>query len=441
MGRLIVNGLNHHSQVATDYAKMRYDKVQNNSYTRFMENAPIFVTWYKQSRVETTTDKGMGNVNTNIGSESSKRFVKIKHIPIYGIDKSSFNLDLEDIGLKGSYHTEGNMIMDCLEPIVEDYFTIEYQDGKYLFKITNVEIDSIESNNYYKISIKYDREYDPVLEKQVVDNFTCIFENIGSEDKSIIKDDDIEILEKYNEIYLHVLDSYYNTFHNLPSSSFIYEDKVNNKFIYDPYLMEFIIRNELFVIKNSLESFSYRHTLATPKDFLMRYKKSIFYNIEKGDDFNIEIRHTKIGDTLSYYYATGLPYYTTELYHSHNVDAKDLYYESHTSFNYKYNGDDIVFNTILKYLNINNKTIEIPNINNELNDYLADDDDTIIPDKEPDVSIVPDEEFAKISLHDFILNNFIDFYCLDNRDYFICVPLVLFIIKKLMNNININTIK
>lgn len=415
MGSLVTNKINKQSKVTNDFVKKMYDNAQNNSYTRFMENAPVFVTYYKQSRTETTTDKGFGNVNTNIGI-SGKRFNKIEHVPLYGVDKSSFNLDMEEIGLKGSYHSEANMVLDCIEPIAEDYFTFEFNDGKYLFKVINVEIDSIESNNYFKVGFKLDKENDFEIEKQVVGNYTCIFENIGTEDKSVIKNEDYNKLEQLNAIYLNIVNSYMRAFHNVTANCFTFNDKKNDKFIYDPYVMEFIIRNQLFVIEGSLDSFAYRQVLDLPNDFQYRYKHTIYYNFEKKKEFSNNIRLYKIADTLSFFYRTGLPYRISELFIDPEEEVIDMYPYIHTNFTYEYNGDDIIFNTILKYIGINNKT-------------KCDGTDDL------------DDLFAKITVEDYIIDNFEDFYCKQSMDYFVCVPMVLFIIKKLMNNININIIK
>ena len=44
-------------------------------------------------------------------------------------------------------------------------------------------------------------------------------------------------------------------------------------------------------------------------------------------------------------------------------------------------------------------------------------------------------------LLDIVLSSFNNFYCINDRDYFVFCPLVLFIIKKLSDNITLKRIK
>ena len=424
MGKLNFNSKSSlsRSEYINKQTKQQFDKLQNNSYSRFMESAPIFATYYKQSTVESTTDKGLGTVETNIGF-SGKKFVKIKHVPIYGLDKSSLNIDKDDYGIHGSFTTEGNLTQDTVKPIAEDYITFEFQDGKYLFKITNVDIDTILSNNYYKISIKFDRETPDKLENQIVDNFTTLFDNIGSEDKSIIQDDDFVKLKKFESMYENMCECYFEAFYNELGNCFTYseydvvlDEEVN---YYDPYLLEFIIRNRLFEFDNSLTSYVFQHSIETPRDFLKRYKKSIFYNIFNKKPFSNNVRKIRIQDTLSYLYRSGDIYYSKMLYVDPN-DPIDLFNEKYTTFDYNYTGENVLFNIVLQYLGIENKVED--NV-----------DDSILCEIELDKK--------KITGDDYIINNLEDFYCEQNSDYFIFVPLVLFILKTKINNITVNIIK
>ena len=475
-----ITALNQSMELINKITNDQYKRVVNSPYTRFLKGTPVPVTIYHQNTIESTTDVGFENVNTNIGI-SGKKFNKIKNIPLYGVDKSSFSLDDSEIGIKGEYHSEANLPMDCLRPFPEDYIIFSYGDTDLLFKISNVEIDNINSNNYYKIDFKFDSS-DKIddLEKQVVDNFTCIFDYVGSEAKSIIKDDDIEKLSKLADVYIDLMNSYYDKFFDDLSSCFVLYDFMRDEYLYDPYVMEFIIRNKLFINENSLNSYTFIQTVNLPKDFLRRYKQTIFYNFIDKRSFEVRFRKLRIQDRLSYFFKSGKRYYLMELFTDR--DAKDLYRGRETFFTYDYNGNNVLFNTILKFLNIDNSNLqeeeyefEEPgfNIENSINCeliyysnkdginceleldipynkelYLDCDLDLIIPTsklpcflvlKKVDhyVPPVPDK---KESLEDYIINNFKDYYCENNLDDFTCVPIVLFIIKTIMNNITINKI-
>lgn len=483
MGRILGdNGnLNGSMELTQKIINKQYDRVVNSQYTRFLKNAPIPVTYYHQNVIESTTDVGFENVNTNIGV-SGKKYNKIKNIPIYGIDKSSFSLDDSEIGIKGEYHSEGNLPLSVIKPIPEDYFLIELtENDKYLFKITNVEIDNISSNNYYKIDFKFDREYDPIIEKQVVGEFTCIFDYIGSDSKCILKDDELDTLQKLTNIYIDIMNAYYDQFFDPLCCCFIYHDQYRDKFIYDPYVTEFIIRNQLFINNSSFNSYVFSQMIELPKDFLKRYKQTIFCNFLEKHSFESRVRELRIQDRISYFYKSGKRYYVNELYTK--GDALPLYNQRENEFDYDYNGDDIVFNTILKFLKIDNSNIKeeeyefeepVYNDSCELNSELLFNSDRLGLDSELDLDIPygkelnldseillripkiklpaflilkkvqnyePDKPNKKETLEEYIIDNFSDFYCENNRDYFTCIPIILFIIKSIMNNITIKNIK
>lgn len=391
MGQIINNKVNYLNK----QAKKGLEISEATTYSRFLENAPVLVTYFRQNKVETTTDSGFGVVETNIGL-SGKKFNKVSMVPIYGIDPGSFNLDNDEMGIRGSYQTDGIMIPDVLEPIAEDYFTFEYHDNTFLFKVTNVEMDRIKSNNYFKITFKYDRVMLDELNKQVVDDYTCVFENIGTDAKTILKNSDIDKLESLKIIYNDVKEAYLEMFHNSMSSSLVLEE--NGLFFYDPYLTEFVKRTKLFYEDANFHSLSFDHVLDVPKDFRNRYNRSIFYGIESGTFvFENRMRYLRIHDIMTYFYRSGLPYYTEHLMTAN--EAEGLYIYKHTEeFDYFYKGDNPVFNTILLYK-------------------------------------MDDEK-----LEEHVLNNLKHFVCDSTRDYFVCIPIVLFIIKNIINNITINKI-
>lgn len=363
----------------------------SSSYSRFRGKIPVLVTYYHQNVIETTTDVGLQNVYENIGGMSSKRYNKIKNIPLYDIDKGIFNIEETETGFKGSLNSEATLIPDTIKPIPEDYFTINYQENLYLFKIISVETDTIKSNNYFKIAFKYDRADFSKIESQVVGTFNCIFDNIGSNDKSIIRDIDYDLLNKLDSVYKDVANEYINVFYNQLCSTFTL--MISEKKYYDPYLIEFIKKHSLF----SYNNFSFDHMLSLENTFKERYYKSIYHNVEiKNKTFENRIRELRIQDIMTYFFRSGEMYFTYELY---NGQCEELYHLTHLKgFEFDIESEEFVFNIINKY--INNST--------DLNSY--------------------------------IINSLKDFYCKTTAEYFVSIPIILFIIKNTMNNITINNL-
>ena len=168
---------------------------------------------------------------------------------------------------------------------------------------------------------------------------------------------------------------------------------LSEKKYYDPYLIEFIKKHSLF----SYNNFSFDHMLSVEKTFKERYYKSIYHNIEiKNKLFENKVRELRIQDIMTYFFRSGDMYFTYELY---NGQCEDLYYLSHLKgFEFDIESDELVFNIINKYVNTSS----------DLNSY--------------------------------IINTLKDFYCKPIPEYFVCIPIILFIIKNTMNNITINNL-
>ena len=499
--------LNNQAEYFNKQTQLNYNIVEDASYARFLEDAPLLVTYYSQSQIETTTDVGFGNVNSNIG-ENAKKFNKIENVPMYNVDKANWDMNDDDFGIRASFESSGTMIPDTVIPVPEDYFKVLYHDSTYLFKITNVVLDTIKSNNYYKIDFKFDSPKGDLIEKQVVGNFTCIFDRIGTELKSVLRNDIIDTLEKVQELYNGISDDYISNFYNELSSTLTYTDNIvtynktvyeeenknnnseeslypgtcvgainvtnpiittpkhdpndlehsfhsmqhdkdhaihrfdetkcynntddhkhciyhdkmpkvnsnepnyidkeyryyNNSIeselnIYDPYLIEFIIKNDIFYRRHEFKSYTFTHVIRKPKDFVKKYKNSMFNNIFSGKTFSNKYRITRIQELMSYFYLSSEDYYTCELYTN---ECKDLYQNYYTRFRYNYTGSNILYNTVIEYVRKSKDDCEF------LNSFLKD---------------------------------FEDFYCEYNRDCFLFIPIILYIIKSLVNNITIKSIK
>lgn len=396
MGSIIKGKVNKKADFLNKQSKHQLDSADTGDYVRFSENTSILVNYYKQNEVLTTTDKGMGNVETNIGL-SGKKFNIIKDVPMFGVNTSQFELDDGEFGISGALKSEGVLIPDTVIPTADDYITFGFQNHKYLFKITGIESDTIRSNHYFKVSFKYDRDDVDSIKAQVVNEYTCIFDNIGSEDKCILLDSKLEQLQKLNDIYNSITESYMATFYNQMCSTLTHT--WIDRLIYDPYMIEFIKRHKLFFFEYDYTSYTFDHILDTPSDFIMRYNRTIYNTIDKGGDFEYKVRQIIINDPLTYFYNSPDNYFTLEMYDGNYNDL--LYCNKFTSFVKGEESDNILFNILDSYM----------------------------------------ENGITTELYDKVLSSFDSFYCEDNRDYFVVCPLILFIIKKLVDNITLKKIK
>lgn len=262
---------------------IQFEDRLNSQYSRFLDKNPTFVTYYHINNIESITDTGLNNIEQIIGPNSPLKFQKISDFPVYGVESILLDLVEDDEGLTSSYDGELIILPNTIKPLPGDFFTIDYLGRQFLFMVNEVKYDTIKSNNYYKISFHIDSLEEDItdnLEKQIQEKYNCVFRNIGTQEKCLILEDDVEKLQKLNNIYKLIVDKYKVLFFNKRYNSFIFEDVENNIKIYDKFLTEFIIRNKLFQ-----EKYNYNTLFLVNEDSSNRlpveYENSVYRNIEK----------------------------------------------------------------------------------------------------------------------------------------------------------------
>lgn len=259
------------------------DRIKSPS-SRLLDTTPTFTTYYHIDVNESTTDEGFIDVENVIGAKSPLRYNKIDNMPIYGLEQIVIQLQDNDAGIDGSYDGEATILPGTIKPNQNDYFIIPILKDTYLFRVTEITYDTIMPDNFYKISFELEYIDDEVLDnlnKQVLDDYNCILENIGTEEKCIIEK---SVFEKRNAIikkYRNIVDFYMSMFYNERHNVFLAEMN-DGKLLYDPLQTEFINKHNLLNEKNNLKV-----TILTDEytDTKRKYKynKSIYRFIELQD--------------------------------------------------------------------------------------------------------------------------------------------------------------
>jgi hypothetical protein len=234
----------------------QFEKRLESQYTIFLDKIPTFVTYYHISVNNSMTDSGFLNVDEIVGNDSPIKFQKIDDFPIYGIEAIQLDLSDEDEGLNSSYESEGIILPNTIKPLPNDYFTITYLSKEYIFMVNNIDYDTIKSNNFYKINFHLksisDQGVDN-LNRQVLEKYQCIFDNIGTDDKCLILEDEMIKLNQLMEIYHKISKKYMTYFYSNKYNSVIF-DTGNGNFLYDRYLTYFINKNQLLKEDRSYRS-------------------------------------------------------------------------------------------------------------------------------------------------------------------------------------------
>lgn len=377
---------------------------ENNPYSRFLDTVPTFVTYYAINSIETTLDEGFRDTEELIGNESSIRYNKIEKFPLWGIETLNLDITEEEYGQDLEMNGEGIIIPNTITPCPDDYFIIGYLGKEYLFRVSDFDTDTIKSSHYYKIQFSFSKLNDGLIDSQVKDVFTAIYENLGTDYKVIISADSnvkLNIIEQQEKLFREMyLDLFFSRKVNaviLP----LYNEYQN---IYDNLLTFFISESEIFqddreifpyyfecfnqIDQNIFNKTIYGAVLTKNKKYLELYSYASIMSV--WDQFSPLFRFREKYNNINYYSTqSGIypEYIPVELIQ--NIQNNTLYQDN----NHK------LENIIINYLN----NVDIP-------------------------------------LSDFEALNVNEFY-IASKEIFLYVPMVLYIIKTEIFNILLNTAK
>lgn len=259
-----------------------YENRLKSPVSRFIETTPTFVTYYHINPDVTTTDDGFKDISSLIGFRSPLRFNKIDSFPLYGIEQIVLQLQDMDQGLDTSYEGEAVIVPGSIKPLENDFFTIPYLTHPYLFRVTEIMYDTIMPDNYYKIGFKLeylDEEKVENLENQVYEKYTCLIENIGTENTCILELESKQTLDKINEMYDDMANTYKSIFYNERHNCFLGEIGCG-RFLYDPLQTQFINEHQLFNKKHDLQCLMLADQFTDNKRRI-KYERSIYRFIER----------------------------------------------------------------------------------------------------------------------------------------------------------------
>ena len=279
MGNFINTNYNKTIDNLVEGAKSRL----NNPFYIYGDRKPTIVTYYNINHNASTLDKGSSTLYDDIGQNSSLRFNKIENFHLYGIEKINVNLDVGEYGLESPIEGEALILPNTIVPVPGDMFIINHViDKPYLFMVTGIGIDTLYTGaNFYKISYKLTRTDMDALTSletvQTIKRFTYKAGNVGTTLTPLIESNQAELIDKIEENIDTLLNYYMNLFYKNSVQNFILE--YQHMYLYDPYLIEFMIRNKLFALSGN-NYFHVEQAVYIGDTFALEYDHTIFKDIE-----------------------------------------------------------------------------------------------------------------------------------------------------------------
>lgn len=258
------------------------DRLQDNNYYQFNDKKPTLVTYYSVDTKASSYDKNLEQEYSDIGKRSPIKYNKILELPLYGDFKINPDFNPAEQGLEADEISgEFTILPDTIIPQSSDFFSIDYLDTKLLFKVDKPQVNTmIHNKNFYNIQFHLERLTDKDIEKQVINTYICMMENIGKPNYNVvIKQDNYNFIDILDNT-LSFLKEYYKTlFYSDRVQCFVYD--YGDDYIYDPYCIEFIMKHDLISTTDKYLYICQQITL--PKTFSLDYAKSIFRATENCD--------------------------------------------------------------------------------------------------------------------------------------------------------------
>lgn len=271
----------------------KYENRLNSQISRFLDKSPVFVTYYHINVNETTVDDGYRDIESIIGARSPLRFQKIENFPIYGLEPVILAIQDSDQGLDTEYSSECVILPNTIKPLQNDFFMIHHVKESFIFRVTEVQYDSIRPDNFYKIGFRFEWLDDDKVEEmnnQVEEKFSCILQNIGSENNCIIKEEYKTRLDEIDAMYNDMVNTYKSIFYNERYNCFLGETGAGYK-LYDPLQVVFFNKHKMLNNKSDYSTIVLNEGYNDNKRKI-KYEKSIYRFFER--------REIKLINTFEY---------------------------------------------------------------------------------------------------------------------------------------------
>lgn len=274
----------HYNETVQSLVQGSQDRLKNPYYL-FSNKSPTTVVYYNINYKMSTLDQGTRQVYDHVGENSPLRFNKIIDFQLYGIPRIEIDYNIGEYGVESPVEGEALILPNTVIPCIDDMFTINYLvDKPVIFRVSKVSIDTLDTgSNFYRIQYFIDRvDLDAIKYlngKQLVNEYVYKPGNIGSNLVSVIAKGDSDTIEKLSEAATEILHYYADLFFKPSIQTFCY--LYTGVFVYDPYLIEFLIRNKVYAVPDNEYYMYISQAVHTPRTFNIEYEHTIFRDIEK----------------------------------------------------------------------------------------------------------------------------------------------------------------
>ena len=269
--------------------KSNTDRLRKNPAQRIQNKTHIYCTFYNINLNETTVHDGSGDIREAIGEDSPVRYDKIIDCLMFGLNDWETNKENDEYeGFKINRENVSVIPSDTFDPVENSFLKLEIENETILYKVTSVERTKTENIPSYRIEFEaeYSDEDDAYhqIEKQVVNEYVFLHENIGTDKKVIIQNSKIEVLENLKVFINKLNDLYYTQYYDEQSKTLCLIN--GNTIYYSPFVVEFLKKSPTLNSGKYGNKLMLSHELSTDDNFLYQFQNSFYIKVLDGLELN-----------------------------------------------------------------------------------------------------------------------------------------------------------
>lgn len=300
-----MGGLIYDEQALMDSQLYKYDQFLHSRITKYTGAGRTLVTYWNINDDQTTTSIGMATHYQILGTDSPLRYNQIEKFPIIGLsplnpeNTKASQTDVKNYALNGELF----IIPGTVQPKENDFFIIKHLNMNHIFRITEVDVDGLNVDGYYKCSYALHSTNPAEIEwiyKQTVKHYVCDLRTIGGDDLvPVIGKEDYEYRSRIIKMVNDMVETYTARFYDKTHNCYLLH--LNGRTLFDLCGNMFMAKHSLMINDDSSGNIVLNPNKIRRPDMDDLYQKSPYKWIER----DAPLRYL---DTFKYYIRKGWDY-------------------------------------------------------------------------------------------------------------------------------------
>lgn len=225
-----------------------YINTVKGDYAELMEGQYVPITYYQIDDFASTHDNNLETLHSQLGKNSPYKYRRIYDVSLYGVNPLDLTNNIADRGLLTMVNNEGYFLPNTIIPVAGDFFSFDLEEiSDHLFQVTDVQFSDAGPSKYYKITYSIYQENVEIIFSNVVDDFVIQEVSDGSvSGSSIITTAAAAQSDSLKVAIDNIIKNYINDYYDEETNSFIYRsDDAEGSLLWSGYLQHFLCQHNV----------------------------------------------------------------------------------------------------------------------------------------------------------------------------------------------------